>query len=122
MGRTGVGDLARARRFGVSNTACKEHRMAAYVIVEVDVTDPGPYEEYKRGVPATLEKYDGRFVVRGGRYETLEGEWQPQRIVVLEFPSFERARQWHASPEYQAILPIRQRHARTRFLTVVEGV
>ncbi len=96
--------------------------MAAYVIVDVEVTNQEAYEEYRRQVPATLEKYGGRFAVRGGRYETLEGSWQPQRIVVLEFPDFERAKQWHASPEYQAIIPLRTKNARTNFLTVVEGL
>ncbi len=96
--------------------------MAAYVIVDVDVTNQEAYEEYRRQVPATLEKYGGRFIVRGGQYETLEGSWQPQRIVVLEFPDVERAKQWHASPEYQAIIPLRTANARTNFLTVVEGV
>jgi uncharacterized protein (DUF1330 family) len=95
--------------------------MAAYVIVDVEVTEPEPYEEYRRRVPATLERYGGRFAVRGGRYETLEGDWKPQRIVVLEFPSVERAREWYRSPEYQEIIPLRERHARTNFLTVVEG-
>ncbi|MDP8924472.1 MAG: DUF1330 domain-containing protein [Chloroflexota bacterium] len=96
--------------------------MAAYVIVDVDVTDPEAYKEYTSQVPATVEKYGGRFVVRGGRYETLEGNWQPKRIVVLEFPSYDRARQWYDSPEYQAILPLRERNARANFLTIVEGV
>ncbi len=96
--------------------------MAAYVIVDVDVTNPEAYKEYTSQVPATVEKYGGRFVVRGGRYETLEGNWQPKRIVVLEFPSYDRARQWYESPEYQAIRPLRQRNARANFLTIVEGV
>ena len=96
--------------------------MAAYVIVDVEVTNAEAYEEYRRQVPATLEKYGGRFAVRGGRYETLEGSWQPQRIVVLEFPDADRAKQWHQSPEYRAIVPLRTRNARTNFLTVVEGV
>lgn len=96
--------------------------MAAYVIVDVEVLDPEAYREYTRQVPATLEPYGGRFIVRGGAYETLEGDWRPQRIVILEFPSVEQARAWHASPAYTAILPIRHRHARTNFLTVVEGV
>jgi uncharacterized protein (DUF1330 family) len=96
--------------------------MAAYVIVDVEVLDPEPYKDYVRGVPATLDPFGGRFVVRGGASETLEGDWSPKRIVVIEFPSVERAKAWHASPAYQAILPIRQRHARTNFLTVVEGV
>ncbi len=96
--------------------------MAAYVIVDVEVHDPEAYREYTAQVPATLERYGGRFVVRGGAAETVEGNWSPQRVVVLEFPTADAARTWHASPEYQAILPIRQRHARTNFLTIVEGV
>jgi uncharacterized protein (DUF1330 family) len=96
--------------------------MAAYVIVDVEVVDPEAYREYTQGVPATLALFGGRFLVRGGRMETLEGDWQPQRVVILEFPDIEHAKAWHASPEYAAILPIRQRHARTNFLTVVEGV
>jgi uncharacterized protein (DUF1330 family) len=96
--------------------------MAAYVIVSVDVLEPEPYREYTRQVPATLEPFGGLFLVRGGALETLEGEWAAKRIVVIEFPSVERAKAWHASPEYQAILPLRLRHARTNFLTVVEGV
>jgi uncharacterized protein (DUF1330 family) len=96
--------------------------MTAYVIVDVTVTDPDAYRDYTSAVPGTLDPFEGRFIVRGGAYETLEGDWQPQRIVILEFPSVERATAWHGSPAYQAILPIRQQHADTRFLTVVEGV
>lgn len=95
--------------------------MAGYVIVEVDVTDPEPYEAYRTRVPATLERYGGRFVVRGGAVQALEGGWQPRRLVVLEFPSVERAREWYASPEYQQILPIREWYARSRAV-IVEGV
>ena len=96
--------------------------MAAYVIVDVEVLEPEAYREYTRQVPATLERHGGRFIVRGGTVETLEGEWRPQRVVVIEFPSVEGAKAWHASPEYRAILPLRHRHARTTFLAVVEGV
>lgn len=96
--------------------------MAAYVIVDVEVRDPDAYREYTARVPATLERHGGGFIVRGGAAETIEGAWKPQRVVVLEFPTADAARSWHASPEYQAILPIRQRHARTNFLTLVEGV
>ncbi len=96
--------------------------MAAYVIVDVEVTDPEGYREYTGQVLATVEKYGGRFAVRGGRYETLEGSWQPKRIVVLEFPDYARAKAWYASPDYQAIVPLRERNARTSFLTVVEGM
>jgi uncharacterized protein (DUF1330 family) len=96
--------------------------MPAYVLVGVDVTDLEAYGEYTRGVPATLEPYGGRFVVRGGEFEVLEGEWPASRIVVLTFPGVEQAKAWHESVEYQAILPIRQRNARTHFMVVVDGV
>ena len=96
--------------------------MSAYVIVGVDVTEPKEYAEYSRGVPATLEPYQGRFVVRGGAFEVLEGEFASPRIVVLTFPSVEQAKAWHESAAYQAILPIRKRNARTHFMVVVEGV
>ena len=96
--------------------------MTAYVIVDVEVLDPEAYAEYTRAVPATLEPFGGRFLVRGGAVHTLEGAWRPQRAVLIEFPSVERAKAWHASPEYVAILPIRRKHARTNFLAVLEGV
>jgi uncharacterized protein (DUF1330 family) len=96
--------------------------VAAYVIVDVEILDPQGYREYTRQVPETLQPYGGRFIVRGGNAETLEGSWDPKRVVVLEFPSADQARAWHASAAYQAILPIRQRNAKTNFLTVVEGV
>lgn len=96
--------------------------MPAYVIVGVDVSDPQAYGEYAREVPATLEPYGGRFLVRGGTFEVLEGDWPASRIVVLAFPSVEQAKAWHESADYQAILPIRQRHAQTHFMVVVDGV
>ena len=96
--------------------------MSAYVIVGVDVTDPEAYAGYAREVPATLEPFGGQFVVRGGAYEVVEGVFEPDRVVVLEFPDAEQAHAWHDSPAYQAILPIRQQNAKTSFLLVVEGV
>ncbi len=95
--------------------------MAAYFIVDVDVTDAEAYTEYTRGVPDTLDRYGGRFLVRGGATEVIEGEWQPRRLVVLEFASVEQARAWYASPEYQAILPIRWRNS-TANMILAEGV
>ena len=95
--------------------------MPAYVIVEVDVTDPAGYEDYKKMVPPSLTAYGGKFVVRGGACATLEGAWQPKRMVVLEFPSVARARQWWASDEYSAAKALRQRTAKTQMI-VVEGV
>lgn len=96
--------------------------MPAYVIVGVDVTDSEAYSAYTREVPATLEPYGGRFVVRGGAFEVLEGEWHVSRTVVLVFPSVEQAKAWHESAAYQAILPIRHQNARTDFMIVVDGV
>lgn len=95
--------------------------MTAYVIVEVEVTDPVAYEDYKKQVPPSLAAYNGRFVVRGGACETLEGSWRPQRVVVLEFPSVARAKQWWASTEYSVAKALRQRTAKTK-MVVVEGV
>jgi uncharacterized protein (DUF1330 family) len=96
--------------------------VAAYVVVDVEVQDPEAYQEYTRQVPDTLQPYGGKFIVRGGNAQTLEGAWNPKRVVILEFPTAQQAKGWHASAAYQAILPIRQRNARTNFLTVVEGV
>lgn len=95
--------------------------MAGYVIAEVEVTDPQGFEEYRQMVPATIEKYGGRFVVRGGSTETLEGQWVPKRLVVIQFDSVERAKQWWASEEYRDAKALRQRTAVTN-LVIVEGV
>ncbi len=95
--------------------------MPAYVIVEVEIEDPIAYEEYKKLTPAAIAAYDGRFIVRGAKTESLEGTWNPERIVVVEFPSVERAKQWWASPGYTKAKNIRQRAAKTKMI-VVEGV
>ena len=94
--------------------------MAAYIIVEVDVTDAAGYEDYKKMVPPTLAAHGGKFVVRGGACETLEGNWRPSRVVVLEFPSVARAKAWWASDEYHAAKALRQRTAKSKMI-VVEG-
>ncbi len=86
--------------------------MPAYVIANIDVEDPARYEEYKRLAAPTVEQYGGRYVVRGGRAELLEGNWVPKRIVVLEFPSTERAREWINSPEYAPARRIRLESAK----------
>ena len=94
--------------------------MAAYVIGDIEVTDPGIYDDYRKQVLATVEKYGGRFAVRGGKVEPLEGGWTPKRIVLLEFPSFEQAQKWYRSPEYAPLIKLRQKGARGRLL-IVEG-
>jgi uncharacterized protein (DUF1330 family) len=95
--------------------------MPAYVIAEVDITDPAGFEEYRKQVPATVAKYGGRFLVRGGALETVEGDWRPKRLVVAEFPSLEQARRWYDSPEYKDPKALRLRTSKSKIL-LVEGV
>jgi uncharacterized protein (DUF1330 family) len=94
--------------------------MAAYLIVDIDVKNPDGYDEYRRQVPATLAKYGGRFVVRGGVSETLEGDWAPKRVVVVEFPTMEALKRWYHSPEYTPLIALRQQHS-TGDVIAVEG-
>lgn len=94
--------------------------MAAYVIADVTVKDPETYAEYRTHVPATVAKYGGRFLVRGGSYESVEGEWRPGRVVVLEFPDMAAAKAWYNSQEYGPLLKLRQ-SASTGHLILVEG-
>ena len=98
----------------------KGEQMTAYVIADINVHDPETYREYGALVPDTLKPHGGRFIVRGGASETLEGDWQPRRLVVIEFPSADDARRWHGSPEYAPALAMRQRSA-TGNLVLVEG-
>jgi uncharacterized protein (DUF1330 family) len=92
--------------------------MSAYVIVEVDVTDPEQYARYGQSVPATLEAHGGRFLARGGETATLEGDWQPKRIVVVEFDDLEAAKRWYDSPEYLRSREIRAGAAAMRMIAV----
>ncbi len=94
--------------------------MAGYVIANVDVKDAAGYEEYRRLVPATIQKYGGTYLVRGGPHEVLEGEWTPSRVVVLEFSSVEQAKRWYFSDEYRPAKAIRQRTA-VSSVVIVEG-
>ncbi|HWN02780.1 MAG TPA: DUF1330 domain-containing protein [Candidatus Dormibacteraeota bacterium] len=95
--------------------------MAAYIIADVTVTDPAAMEEYRKRVPATLARYGGRFVVRGGAHQSIEGDWKPTRLVVLEFPSMEQAKRWYDSEEYREPKAMRLRAGRTN-LVMVDGV
>jgi uncharacterized protein (DUF1330 family) len=95
--------------------------MPAYVIVEVSIHDHKDYEGYKKLTPAAISAFDGRFVVRGGEVTSLEGDWKPERIVVLEFPSVERANEWWHSELYSEAKVIRQRAAETKMI-IVEGI
>jgi uncharacterized protein (DUF1330 family) len=93
----------------------------AFVIANITIVDPLRYEDYRRMVPATLVPFGGRFVVRGGQTEVLEGDWRPSRLVLLEFPSIERARAWWNSPEYAEARALRQATS-TGTLIILEGV
>ena len=95
--------------------------MAAYVIVDIEVTDPAGYEEYRKLAAPAVTAFEGRFLVRGGATATLEGDWRPKRIVLLEFPTVEQARAWWSSDAYREARTIRQRTAVTDMI-VAEGV
>ena len=95
--------------------------MPAYVIVDVNVHDPEGYAEYRQLSGASVAQYGGQFLVRGGAVEVAEGDWQPGRFVVIQFPSMEQAKTWYNSPEYTAARAIRQRYS-TGNLLFVEGV
>jgi len=95
--------------------------MAAYAVVNIEVTDPKGYEEYRSRSGATIQKFGGRFLVRGGAHELKEGNWQPRRMVLLEFPDMDTARRWYDSEDYQSIIKYRNGSARTD-LVLVEGM
>lgn len=95
--------------------------MPAYVVVNVDVKDPVRYKDYIGMSPISVGKYGGRFIARGGAVEVMEGDWSPKRMVILEFPTLERAKEWWASPEYAEAKALRQATAETQ-LVMTEGV
>jgi uncharacterized protein (DUF1330 family) len=94
--------------------------MAAYVLASIKVTDSARYPEYARQTPAVVEKYGGRFLIKGGAYEEVEGSWPGRRIVVIEFPDAEAAKRWYESPEYRELIPLRQAYAETD-MVIAEG-
>lgn len=94
--------------------------MAAYVIADIQVKDAAAYEEYKKGVAATVSRFGGRFVVRGGAVKTFEGDWDPERVVVIEFPDMKTLEAWYRSPDYKPLLD-RRLAAATGSLIAVEG-
>jgi len=94
--------------------------VAGYLIAEVEVTDTATYEDYRKRVPAIIAQYGGKYLVRGGAVESMEGGWAPKRLVVLEFPSLEQARKFYRSPEYAPVLALRHKAARSKLL-LVEG-
>ena len=94
--------------------------MPAYVIANIAVTDPVQYEDYKKLAGPSVAAYDGKYLVRGGTAEILEGDWRPNRVVVLEFPSMERAKEWWNSDSYGAAIGIRHASADSEMI-LVEG-
>ena len=95
--------------------------MAAYVILDITVNDPAKYEDYKKLAPPTVEAYGGKYLVRGGSMEILEGDWKPNRVVILEFLSIEIAKNWINSPEYSDARALRHQTA-TSHAIVVDGL
>ena len=95
--------------------------MAGYLIAQIKVTDPAAYEAYRGAVPAVIESFGGRYLVRGGELDMKEGSSEFQRMVVLEFPSADKAREFYHSPVYQEILPLRLA-ASAGTVSIVEGV
>ena len=95
--------------------------MSAYVIVEIEIVDPTGYEEYKKQAAASVLKHGGKYIVRGGKTEVLEGDWKPKRIVVLQFDSMARAKEWLHCEEYREPRKVRHRTAKTNML-LVEGI
>jgi uncharacterized protein (DUF1330 family) len=91
--------------------------VSAYVIVELDVTDPEEYAAYGKLAEASVTRHGGRFIVRGGQTDVLEGEWSP-RMIVLEFESLDAVRSWYDSEDYQACLPMRLRSSKGRMIAV----
>ena len=95
--------------------------MPAYLIADVEVLDSAGYEEYRQRVPATIEAFGGRYLVRGGALTVLEGGWSPKRCVILEFPSAAKLRAWYDSPAYVPLRAIRERTTKSK-LVMVEGL
>ncbi|MER9235725.1 DUF1330 domain-containing protein [Mesorhizobium sp. M0622] len=95
--------------------------MAAYLIADVAITDAAVFEEYRREVPATEARYGGRYIARGGPTKVLEGDWEPHRLVIVEFPDMASLMAWYDSPEYGRLKAIRERSAKTRIIAL-EGM
>ena len=95
--------------------------MTAYVIVDINVTDPVRYEDYKKLAAPTVEMYGGKYIARGGKTEALEGDWSPTRLVILQFENIEQAKNWHDSTEYSEAKRLRHETAISK-MVVIDGV
>jgi uncharacterized protein (DUF1330 family) len=94
--------------------------MPAYVIVDIEITNPAGYEEYKKMAPAAVKLFGGKYLARGGPNETLEGDWKANRLIILEFENTAKAKAWLNSPEYAPARNLRHKYARSK-MVVVEG-
>ena len=95
--------------------------MTAYVLVDIDVHDPVKYEEYKKLAPDSIALYGGKYIARGGKTETLEGDWSPKRLVILQFDNSEQAKKWLNSPEYSEVRKMRLQTTHSQMI-VIEGL
>lgn len=95
--------------------------MPAFVVVTIDIHDPVAYQRYIQIAPASIGLFGGKYLMRGGAVEVLEGEWQRRRVAIVEFPDMETARRWHVSPEYAEAKALRQSCATTQML-LAEGL
>ena len=95
--------------------------MPAYVIVEVKVTDPLLYQEVIRLTPPTVAAYGGKYLARGGHCEVLSGDWQPERLIILEFESSQRVKEWQSSSEYRPVKALRDQAARVNMVVLESG-
>ena len=94
--------------------------MAAYFILDAKVQNPAGYAQYVKAGSPSVHQYEGKYIARGAKVEVLEGDWQPNRLVVIEFPNFDQAKRWYKSPEYQAALSGRLRSAVSNAV-IIEG-
>ena len=101
-----------------AGTPYERSEMAVYFIADIEVTDPEVFEEYRKKAAPIIEKYGGRYLVRGGEPEAVEGDWNPSRIVVLEFPSEEHLKTFATAPDYEPVAAIRHRSANTNAIMV----
>jgi uncharacterized protein (DUF1330 family) len=95
--------------------------MTAYLLADIEVTDPQAYEGYKKGVTASIAAFGGRYIARGGKTEVLEGRWTPKRLVIVEFSSIEKLREWYDSAEYRPFRDLRQKCAQSN-LVMTDGL
>jgi len=119
--KTAATTAAEFPNFNPSTLRPFNRAMPAYIIVEIEILDPVGYEEYKKLAGASVQKYGGKYIMRGGKTEVLEGDWQPKRIVVLEFESAQRAKEWLNCEEYREPRRMRHRTAKTNMI-LVEGM